>query len=99
MAEIKPSITDLCGRAPITLLEALANCIYVNEIGQRYLNIICIDSACPDTQATTCAEVGQEFEQILVNSMFGLDDCGKFGVKLGGECLAALLDEIAENNK
>ena len=97
MVAIKPSITDLCGRAPITLLEGLANCVYVNEIGQRYLNLICIDSACPDTQAATCAEAGQVFDQILVNSIFGVDDCGKFGLKISGECIAGLLDAIAES--
>lgn len=87
-------ITSLCNRAPITLIEALANCVYATRDGVRYLNLICKESNCSDEQAVTCAEVGLEFENVLVNSIFGVDDCGKFGLKIGGECIASLLELI-----
>lgn len=82
------SLTDLCGVAPISLLEALANTIYINSAGQPYVNVKCIETECDDVQAASCGDAsGIDYEQYLISKMFALDDCGKFAIKIGGICL------------
>lgn len=83
---------QLCGIAPITLLQALANTQYINDAGETYTNVMCVESSCDDTQAATCGSAdATDFEQYLISTMFGLDSCGKYALKLGSVCFATLL--------
>lgn len=86
------TLTTECGNAPLTLVQALANTQYVNEAGETYTNVMCVDSDCADLQAASCGDAsGVDYEQFLIAKMFGVDSCGKFALKIGGVCIESLV--------
>ena len=72
-----------CGKMPATFFEMLASCIMVNDAGEKFINVACVDNSCDEVEpAIHCSDDFTDPEAYVVANAFTVDVCGYPALRL-----------------
>lgn len=70
------------GIAPVSLLQALTNAIYVTSTGEKYLNLKKITAGSTDKQISVANMAVHDMEQFILSALVDIDSNNKLCIKV-----------------